>query len=180
MGLFSKTSITWSAQVWKYKGKLTLIFQEPCETSRALEAFLGFHTKATGYIGPANAGYCDAASMLSKGWNKVKDAHGQSCWSIVMSCQLPASLFCNNSHLQALFPWGCVGNELDDVRSHPTFAHSMPRPTWVLLSVFRYFRWAHIAIISSSEDIWVETATKVWVLFLILPHTDRSSTCTTS
>uniref|UniRef100_A0A3Q3S0V2 Guanylate cyclase n=1 Tax=Mastacembelus armatus TaxID=205130 RepID=A0A3Q3S0V2_9TELE len=107
------------------------VLQEPCETSRALEAFVGFHTKASGYIGPANPGYCDAASMLSKGWNK------------------------------ALFPWGCVGYELDDVRNHPTFAHSMARPTWVLLSVMNYFRWAHIGIISSSEDIWVETATKV-------------------
>lgn len=35
---------------------------------------MGFHTKASGYIGPANPGYCDAASMLSKGWNKVRDA----------------------------------------------------------------------------------------------------------
>ncbi|XP_074479342.1 retinal guanylyl cyclase 2 [Sebastes fasciatus] len=107
------------------------VLQEPCETSRALEKFMDFHTKASGYIGPANPGYCDSASMLSKGWNK------------------------------ALFPWGCVGYELDDVRSHPTFARSMPRPTWVLLSVMNYFRWAHVAIISSSEDIWVETATKV-------------------
>uniref|UniRef100_A0A669CYM7 Guanylate cyclase n=1 Tax=Oreochromis niloticus TaxID=8128 RepID=A0A669CYM7_ORENI len=100
------------------------VLQEPCETSRALEAFVGFHTKASGYIGPANPGYCDAASMLSKGWNKVS-------WN------------------------------LDDVRSHPTFARSMARPTWVLLSVMSYFRWAHIGIISSSEDIWMETATKV-------------------
>ncbi|XP_078137945.1 retinal guanylyl cyclase 2, partial [Centroberyx gerrardi] len=107
------------------------VLQEPCQTSRALEAFLGFHTKASGYIGPANPGYCDAASLLSKGWNK------------------------------ALFPWGCVGYELDDVRSHPTFARSMPRPTWVLLSLMQRFRWAHVAIISSSDDIWVETATKV-------------------
>lgn len=45
--------------------------QEPCETSRALEAFIGFQTKASAYIGPVNPGYCDAASMLSKGWNKV-------------------------------------------------------------------------------------------------------------
>ncbi|XP_032355295.1 retinal guanylyl cyclase 2 [Etheostoma spectabile] len=107
------------------------VLQEPCETSRALEKFIGFHTKASGYIGPSNPSYCDAASMLSKGWNK------------------------------ALFSWGCVGVELDDVRSHPTFARSMPRPTWVLLSVLNYFRWAHVGIISSSEDIWVETATKV-------------------
>ncbi|KAK5611585.1 hypothetical protein CRENBAI_014676 [Crenichthys baileyi] len=107
------------------------VLQEPCETSRALEAFVGFHTKASGYIGPANPGYCDAASMLSKGWNK------------------------------AIFPWGCVGYELDDVRSHPAFARSMARPTTVLHSVMSYFRWAHIGIISSSEDIWVDTATKV-------------------
>ncbi|KAM6909176.1 retinal guanylyl cyclase 2 [Xenentodon cancila] len=69
--------------------------------------------------------------MLSKGWNK------------------------------ALFSWACVGSELDDVRSHPTFAQSMARPTWVLHSVMSYFRWAHIGIISSSEDIWMDTATKV-------------------
>lgn len=65
-----------------------------------------------------------------------------------------------SSH-QALFPWGCVGYDTDDVRSHPTFARSTPRPTWVLLSIMKYFRWANVAIISSSEDVWVETATKV-------------------
>ncbi|KAM9718223.1 retinal guanylyl cyclase 2 isoform 1-T1 [Menidia menidia] len=108
-----------------------IVLQEPCETSRALEAFVGFHTKASGYIGPANPGYCDAASMLSKGWNK------------------------------ALFPWSCVGYELDDVRSHPTLAQTMGRSTSVLHSILSYFRWAHIGIISSSEDIWVDTATKV-------------------
>ncbi|XP_058481237.1 retinal guanylyl cyclase 2 isoform X2 [Solea solea] len=107
------------------------VLQEPCETSRALEAFVGFHTKASAYVGPVNPGYCDAASMLSKGWNK------------------------------ALFPWACVGYDLDDVRHHPTFAHSLARPTWVLLSIMNYFRWAHIGVISSSEGIWVETATKV-------------------
>ncbi|XP_055085168.1 retinal guanylyl cyclase 2 isoform X1 [Periophthalmus magnuspinnatus] len=36
----------------------------------------------------------------------------------------------------------------------------MPRPTWVLLRVLSYFRWAHVAILSSSEDVWIETATK--------------------
>ncbi|XP_024916182.1 retinal guanylyl cyclase 2 isoform X3 [Cynoglossus semilaevis] len=108
-----------------------VVLQEPCETSRALEAFIGFQTKASAYIGPVNPGYCDAASMLSKGWNK------------------------------ALFPWSCEGNDLDDVGSHPTFAWSTTRPTRVLFSVMNYFRWAHIAVISSSEGIWVETAIKV-------------------
>uniref|UniRef100_A0A3Q1GTH5 Guanylate cyclase n=1 Tax=Acanthochromis polyacanthus TaxID=80966 RepID=A0A3Q1GTH5_9TELE len=116
------------------------VLQEPCETSRALEAFVGFHTKASGYIGPANPGYCDAASMLSKGWNK------------------------------ALFPWGCVGYELDDVRSHPTFARSMARPTWVLISIMSYFRSVsclvpvvilcmHSALIGgSAQKLLLETA----------------------
>uniref|UniRef100_A0A8D2ZJT1 Guanylate cyclase n=1 Tax=Scophthalmus maximus TaxID=52904 RepID=A0A8D2ZJT1_SCOMX len=99
------------------------VLQEPCETSRALEAFLGFHTKASGYIGPANPGYCDAASML---------------------CFLGVVLVTS---------WMMFG-------SHPTFARSMVRPTWVLFSILNYFRWAHIGIISSSEGTWVETATK--------------------
>lgn len=63
--------------------------------------------------------------------------------------------------LQSLFPWSCVGYELDAVRSHPTFARSMARPTEVLLSLINYFRWANVGIIASSDDIWVETATKV-------------------
>lgn len=41
---------------------------------------MGFHTRATGYIGPANPGYCDAASMLSKGWNKVRDVPEETVW----------------------------------------------------------------------------------------------------
>lgn len=88
----------------------------------------------------------------------------QNFWSVATFYHhLSVSLFpdCKRVHLQAVFPWGCLGDELDDVRSHPTFAHSVPRPTSVLLSVVRYFRWAHIGIISSSDDLWVETATKV-------------------
>ncbi|XP_061922081.1 retinal guanylyl cyclase 2 isoform X3 [Entelurus aequoreus] len=107
------------------------VLHEPCETSRGLEAFVAFHTKASAYVGPINPGYCDAASMLSKGWNK------------------------------ALFSWSCIGYEMDDTRSHPTFGRSMPRPTWVLVRIMRYFQWAHVGIISSSDDIWVDTATKV-------------------
>ena len=45
--------------------------QEPCQTSRGLQSFLGFQSKASAFIGLANPVYCDAASMLSKGWNKV-------------------------------------------------------------------------------------------------------------
>ncbi|XP_072314960.1 retinal guanylyl cyclase 2 [Eucyclogobius newberryi] len=107
------------------------VLQEPCDSSRGLKAFLGFHTKASAFTGPINPGICDAASMISKGWNK------------------------------ALFPWDCVGDDLDEPRSHPTLARAMPRPTRVLLRVLSYFSWAHVAVLSSSEDVWTETATKV-------------------
>ncbi|CAB1351394.1 unnamed protein product [Coregonus sp. 'balchen'] len=114
-----------------------VILEEKCETSRALDEFMGFYTRATGFIGPANPGYCDAASLLGKGWNKV----GEGWWQ------------CSRG--------GGYGYELDDARNHPTFAHSMPRPTWVLLSLMQYFHWAHVGIIASTEDSWVETASKV-------------------
>ena len=45
--------------------------QEPCQTARGLQSFLGFQSQASAFIGLANPVYCDAASMLSKGWNKV-------------------------------------------------------------------------------------------------------------
>uniref|UniRef100_A0A6Q2XLT6 Guanylate cyclase n=1 Tax=Esox lucius TaxID=8010 RepID=A0A6Q2XLT6_ESOLU len=108
-----------------------VILEEKCETSRALDGFMGFYTRATGFIGPANPGYCDSASLLARSWNK------------------------------AVFSWGCVGYELDDARSHPTFARSMPRPTWVLLSLMQHFHWAHAGVIASAEESWVETASKV-------------------
>ncbi|XP_067118105.1 LOW QUALITY PROTEIN: retinal guanylyl cyclase 2 [Osmerus mordax] len=108
-----------------------VILEEACHTSRALEGFMGFYTKASGFIGPANPGYCDAASLLGKGWNK------------------------------AVFSWACVGYELEGVRNHPTFARTLPRPSWALLSLLRYFRWANVGIIASSEDSWGETAGKV-------------------
>ncbi|XP_030635513.1 retinal guanylyl cyclase 2 [Chanos chanos] len=108
-----------------------VILEEDCETSHALGRFLGYYTRASGFVGPANPGYCDAASLLGKSWNK------------------------------AVFSWSCGGYELDDPRSHPTFAPTMPLPTLVLLSFMRHFRWAHVGIVSGAEDIWVETASKV-------------------
>uniref|UniRef100_A0AAZ3SWE6 Guanylate cyclase n=1 Tax=Oncorhynchus tshawytscha TaxID=74940 RepID=A0AAZ3SWE6_ONCTS len=47
------------------------------------------------------------------------------------------------------------------LETHPTFAHSMPRPTWVLISLMQHFRWAQVGIIASSEESWVETSIKV-------------------
>ncbi|KAJ8338274.1 hypothetical protein SKAU_G00372400 [Synaphobranchus kaupii] len=108
-----------------------VILEEDCQTSRALSDFLHYYTRASGFVGPANPGYCDAASLLGKTWNKP------------------------------VFSWACVGHEMDDVRIHSTFARTMASPTSVLLSFMRHFRWAHVGIISSAEESWVETANKV-------------------
>lgn len=105
-----------------------VILEEDCETSHAFSRFLGYYTRASSFIGPVNPGYCDVASLLGKSWNK------------------------------AVFSWSCISYELDNLRSHPTFARTMPLPSLVLLRFMRHFRWAHVGIISSSEDIWIETA----------------------
>ncbi|KAI1902601.1 hypothetical protein AGOR_G00017610 [Albula goreensis] len=108
-----------------------VLLEEDCQTSRALQGFLGYHSHASVFVGPTNPGYCDAAALLARSWNK------------------------------ALFSWACVGHELDEAHGHTTFARTLPPPTWVLFTFMRHFRWAHVGVVSSAEDGWVETASKV-------------------
>ncbi|KPP57961.1 retinal guanylyl cyclase 2-like [Scleropages formosus] len=108
-----------------------VVLEEDCQTSRALSGFLGYHSRVSAFVGPANPGYCEAASLLGKSWNK------------------------------AVFSWACISHELDNLRSHPTFARTVPSPSWVLLRFMQHFRWAHVGVISSEEESWVETANKV-------------------
>ncbi|XP_064205382.1 retinal guanylyl cyclase 2 isoform X2 [Anguilla rostrata] len=108
-----------------------VLLEEDCQTSGALQGFLGYNTRASAFVGPANPGYCDSAALLARSWNK------------------------------ALFSWACVGHELDDVHRYPNFARTLPTPTWVLLTLLHHFRWAHVGVVSSAEDAWVETASAV-------------------
>lgn len=107
-----------------------VILEEECVTSQALSQFLGYYMRASAFVGPVNPGYCETASLLGKSWNK------------------------------AVFSWSCIGHELDARRSHPTFVRTMPLPTLVLLHLMRHFRWARVGIVSSADDVWVETANK--------------------
>lgn len=107
------------------------ILDEHCETSKALVDFAGFDQLSSAFLGPQNPGYCDSASLLGKNWNK------------------------------AVFSWACINHDLDNKISFPTFARTMPTPTKVLFHFMKYFRWAHIGVVSSNEDIWVDTARKV-------------------
>ncbi|XP_078512369.1 retinal guanylyl cyclase 2-like [Lissotriton helveticus] len=107
------------------------ILQENCETSKALVGFSGYEKMSSAFVGPLNPGYCEAATLLGKNWNK------------------------------AVFSWTCINYELDNKDSFPTFARTLPTPTKVLFSFMKYFRWAHLGIISSNEDIWVDTASRL-------------------
>uniref|UniRef100_A0A3B4XJ34 Guanylate cyclase n=1 Tax=Seriola lalandi dorsalis TaxID=1841481 RepID=A0A3B4XJ34_SERLL len=105
-----------------------IILQEPCETSKALTAFIYYEKMADAFLGPTNPGYCIAASLLAKNWDK------------------------------AVFSYGCVNYELVGTSGYPTFARTVPFPTEVLFTVLKHFRWASVVVVSSNEDIWVDTA----------------------
>ncbi|KAL6083169.1 hypothetical protein STEG23_007585, partial [Scotinomys teguina] len=108
-----------------------VILNEDCQTPKALSIFISYHQMASGFVGPANPGYCEAASLLGNSWDK------------------------------GIFSWACVNHELDNKHSYPTFSRTLPSPIRVLVTVMKYFQWAHAGVISSDEDIWVHTANRV-------------------
>nr|XP_046246233.1 retinal guanylyl cyclase 2 isoform X2 [Scatophagus argus] len=108
-----------------------ILLQEPCETSKALTAFIYYENMANAFVGPTNPGYCVAASLLAKNWEK------------------------------AIFSYSCVNYELDRAIGYPTFASTVPFPSEVLFTVLKHFRWASIVVVSSNEDIWRDTAGRV-------------------
>ncbi|XP_061537239.1 retinal guanylyl cyclase 2 isoform X2 [Phycodurus eques] len=108
-----------------------VILQEPCETSKALTEFIYYKNMADAFVGPTNPGYCTAASLLTKNWDK------------------------------AIFSHSCVNFELDRITGYPTFTRTVPFPSEVLFMVLKHFQWANIVVVSSSEDIWMDTAERV-------------------
>ncbi|KAF3693005.1 Retinal guanylyl cyclase 2 [Channa argus] len=108
-----------------------IILQEPCETSKALAAFFYYEKMADAFLGPSNPGYCISASLLAKNWNK------------------------------AVFSYNCLSCELDHGTGYPIFAMTIPLPTDVLFIMLKHFRWASVVVVSSNEDIWVDTAWRV-------------------
>lgn len=108
-----------------------VILEEDCQTSIALKDFMGYYPRASAFLGPINPGYCEAASLLTRKWNK------------------------------ALFSWSCVNYELESSSRHPTFSRTIPSPIWVLKTVAQQFHWANIAIVASTDYTWVDTSYKV-------------------
>ncbi|KAM5248530.1 guanylate cyclase D-like [Ctenodactylus gundi] len=65
----------------------------------------------------------------------------------------PAAALLAQGWGKTLFSWTCEVPE-----SQSELVPTLPSPGHVLLSVMRHFGWAHLAIVSSHQDIWVATA----------------------
>lgn len=55
-----------------------------------------------------------------------------------------------------LLSWACLSANMDQ-GANPTFLRPLPLSARVLFSVLRFFRWAHVAIVSENCDIWDAT-----------------------
>uniref|UniRef100_A0A8C3B5M1 Guanylate cyclase n=1 Tax=Cairina moschata TaxID=8855 RepID=A0A8C3B5M1_CAIMO len=108
-----------------------VVLQEDCETSRALVRFIDFGKFSSAFVGPLNPGVCEVATLLGENWNKT------------------------------IFSWTCINYKLDSTTHHPAFARTLPSPTQVLFTIMKYFNWAHVGIIASNQDVWLDTANKL-------------------
>lgn len=103
-----------------------VILNEECQTSGALVGFINAESYASGFVGPVNAAICEAAGLLGKAWHKP------------------------------ILSWACLTND-DKVEHLGTLvAQPLSQASAVLHMVLKYFRWAHIGVITSEQDLWVE------------------------
>ncbi|XP_043849640.1 retinal guanylyl cyclase 2 [Dromiciops gliroides] len=68
----------------------------------------------------------------------------------------PAAALLAQNWGKALFSWACGAPE-----SGGTLVSTLPSTIHVLLAVLRHFGWAHVAVISSHQDVWVDTAQQI-------------------
>ncbi|KAM4747553.1 retinal guanylyl cyclase 1 [Rhinophrynus dorsalis] len=67
-----------------------LLLTQGCSAPRALAAFAQMEHTASAFIGPVNPGYCSAANLLSKGWNKPMVSW--SCSDVLSPIPYPAHI----------------------------------------------------------------------------------------
>ncbi|XP_071316761.1 retinal guanylyl cyclase 1 [Trachinotus anak] len=103
------------------------LINEDCKSSRALARFGELEGYGAAFLGPANPGYCSSAAMYTKEWDV------------------------------GILSWGCLNPNMEKGGMYPTFLRPLPLSSRVLFSVLRFFRWAHVAIISEESDMWEAT-----------------------
>lgn len=103
------------------------LINEDCKSSRALARFAGLESYGSAFLGPANPGYCSSAALYAKEWDV------------------------------GILSWSCLKPTMKKGEMYPTFLRPLPLSSHVLFSVLRFFRWAHVAIISEETDVWEAT-----------------------
>ncbi|XP_028277180.1 retinal guanylyl cyclase 1 [Parambassis ranga] len=103
------------------------LVNEDCKTSRALARFSELKGYGAAFLGPANPGYCSSAALYAKEWDL------------------------------GILSWGCLKPTMKTTGMYPTFLRPLPLSSKVLFTVLRYFRWAHVSIISQETDLWEAT-----------------------
>ncbi|XP_076025195.1 retinal guanylyl cyclase 1 [Genypterus blacodes] len=103
------------------------LVNEDCTSSRALARFAELEGYGAAFLGPANPGYCSSAALYAKEWNT------------------------------GILSWGCLKPNMEKGDVYSNFLRPLPLSSRVLFSVLRYFRWAHVAIISEGTDLWEAT-----------------------
>lgn len=103
------------------------LINEDCKSSRALARFAGLQGYGAAFLGPANPGYCSSAALFAKEWDV------------------------------GILSWGCLKPNMKKGGMYPTYLQPLPLSSRVLFTVLRYFRWAHVAIISEKTDLWEAT-----------------------
>uniref|UniRef100_A0A674JB32 guanylate cyclase n=1 Tax=Terrapene triunguis TaxID=2587831 RepID=A0A674JB32_9SAUR len=54
-----------------------------------------------------------------------------------------------------VFSWACLNGDAE-VERWGTFARPLPQASSVLYAVLKFFCWAHVAVVTSRQDLWVE------------------------
>ncbi|XP_038134711.1 retinal guanylyl cyclase 1 [Cyprinodon tularosa] len=103
------------------------LINEDCKSTRALVRFADIESYGSAFLGPANPGYCSSAALYAKEWDV------------------------------GILSWGCLKPNMNAGDKYPTFLRPLPLSAHVIFTVLRYFRWAHVAIISEETDIWEAT-----------------------
>ncbi|XP_074044997.1 retinal guanylyl cyclase 2 [Macrotis lagotis] len=68
----------------------------------------------------------------------------------------PAAALLGQSWGKTLFSWACGAPE-----SGGTLVPTLPSTIHILLAVLKHFGWAHVAVISSHQSVWMDTAQQV-------------------
>ncbi|KAL8191261.1 UNVERIFIED_CONTAM: hypothetical protein K2H54_070822, partial [Gekko kuhli] len=109
------------------------LLEEDCQACGAFAGFVGYEKLSSAFVGPLNPGYCEAISSLGKTWKK------------------------------AVFTWTCFNYERDRPDCRPSLVGTLPSSAGVLAAVLKYFNWAHVGIVSSQGDFWLDTANQLAV-----------------